>query len=265
MARFFAFSVLLGSLAVIGCSADAQDPGAGSDDVKAGGQIGATCGGIAGLRCSPLLHCEITAQHPDAAGKCAAGADQGARCGGIAGIQCRQGLTCLSANHPDAMGTCERLITCMAVPTCDPGDRTVARPCAESDGCYSRSMCGKTVNCKGEVVTLEGSLETMFAIGGETTGFALKDKAGNFNELKLDEKERQAFNEGETARAHGRKTTVFGVEIPSRTVIDVARMTVCPEANKTINCQPPVSPDNGLCGEDRAWAEKACSGIRFLD
>jgi hypothetical protein len=188
MSRFVAFSILLGSLALVACSADAQDPGGSEDEIKKSGTVGAPCGGIAGLTC-------------------------------------REGLRCNKANHPDAMGKCEA-----------PAEQT-----------------------------FEGELTSIAGIGGESTGFAIDDKRAGMTELVLDAKEKRAFVEGRVARVHGKQTTLSGVESGPRTAVEVSRLTVCPAANASVNCMPPVQPGNSLCGEDRDWADKNCSGIRFLD
>jgi hypothetical protein len=187
MRRFVVFSILLGSLALVACSADTQEPGSSEDDIKKSGALGAKCGGIAGLTC-------------------------------------RAGLRCKKANHPDAMGKCEGT---------------------------------------GEV-TLEGELTSVAGIGGESTGFAIDDPKAGLTELVLDLKERSAFVEGRVARVRGMQTTLSGVESGERSAIEVSRLTVCPRPNASVNCMPPVQPGNTLCGEDQEWAEKNCTGIRFL-
>jgi hypothetical protein len=265
MSRFFGLSLLLGSLALVACGAETQDPRAGEEEIKkGGGGLGATCGGIAGLPCNELLHCELSTQHPDATGKCAPGADIGGRCGGIAGLTCRAGLACDAANHPDAMGRCMPPLMCEAMPVCDEGDRQVPGPCSAADGCYTRSMCGTTITCKSDKVTLEGELASVVGIGGESTGFAIQNAKGVLTELVLDAKERRAFVDGRVARVHGMRTTLSGVESGSRSAVDVSALTVCPAPNATVNCMPPVQPGNLLCGADQEWAEKACPGIRFV-
>jgi hypothetical protein len=77
----------------------------------------------------------------------------GAACGGIAGLTCKSGLSCVfENNYPDALGTCEPVANCMAMPGCDLGDVKSTTPCEADEGtslrCYTRSMCGSTVICR---------------------------------------------------------------------------------------------------------------------
>ena len=100
----------LGSLfALVACSAGTSAPEDGeSDDELRRGKV---CGGFAGIQCPDGQVCKLTAQHPDATGRCGAPGpgDEGGICGGIAGFQCKDGLHCkMTRRHPDASGKCIR-------------------------------------------------------------------------------------------------------------------------------------------------------------
>ena len=149
-----ALSFVVGALALPACASSGDDSATGDDQDITSGEIGALCGGIAGIRCTPFLHCELSGTHADAAGTCQPGSELGATCGGFAGLRCRDGLACeITAEHPDATGTCQvpsAPVQCMAIPTCDPTDRTVDEACPEKDGCYQRTLCGQTVFCQAK-------------------------------------------------------------------------------------------------------------------
>jgi hypothetical protein len=90
------------------------------------GELGGTCGTIAGIRCKGGLACSLEGDFPDAGGKCVleetaasvhtlgfpgfgarVGAAEGQTCGGIAAIRCQTGLDCqLEGDFPDAAGKC---------------------------------------------------------------------------------------------------------------------------------------------------------------
>lgn len=262
------FASIAGSLLLLGLAAcaSAGDGSVRSEDenLTSGRGIGETCGGIVGFTCAPALHCELDHDFADALGTCQPGADVGATCGGIAGFVCRDGLECAGqAAHPDASGTCQPkagAITCLAFPSCDQGDESVETQAECGDACYTRTMCGSTVLCKGEAISVEGTLAQVVAVGGETTGFAVQSDDAQ-HELVLDPHERASFVDGAKARVTGRKTTLFGVESGARPAVEVTRISVCPAPGASVNCMPPT--DNPLCGADQAWAEKTCN-VSFL-
>ena len=60
--------------------------------------------------------------------------------------------------------------------------------------------------------------------------------------------------------------TLSGVETHNRPAIEVHKLVVCPAANTSLNCQPPVSADlSAVCGSDRSWVQAKCQGVTFLD
>jgi hypothetical protein len=101
---FFATLAMILGLGAVACSASptGEDTGTTDDESELRTQI---CGGVAGLQCPTGYACEITASHPDAAGKC----KKVKKCGGIAGLQCPSGYDCdIEDTFPDAMGTCSK-------------------------------------------------------------------------------------------------------------------------------------------------------------
>jgi hypothetical protein len=93
-----ATSLLMLSLAACSASSDSASTG-GEQDIKEG----QTCGGVAGLRCSKGLTCELSSNAPDASGKCVkepTAGTEGGMCGGIAGVQCKSGLVCDLSTGP---------------------------------------------------------------------------------------------------------------------------------------------------------------------
>jgi hypothetical protein len=117
--RIITLLVTLGSIvtlaAATGCASHTDNADTGDDqEVKAGGaKEGATCGGIAGIRCASGLECDVTGSHPDEGGTCKktsapAAGTEGATCGGIAGLTCKSGLSCkITTEGADASGTCQ--------------------------------------------------------------------------------------------------------------------------------------------------------------
>ena len=119
--RITTLLVALGSIVTLsvatGCAAHSSDNADTGDDQEvkaaAGAKEGATCGGIAGIRCASGLECDLTGDHPDEAGTCKKpsapiAGDQGATCGGIAGLTCKSGLNCkITDKGADASGTCQ--------------------------------------------------------------------------------------------------------------------------------------------------------------
>jgi hypothetical protein len=100
-----AFTILFGfgvALAQVACAGvDEDEPATGDDaEIKKAtpGEFGGLCGGFAGITCKAGLNCKLTAQHPDASGTCAKATpsmgEPGGTCGGLAGILCKGGLEC---------------------------------------------------------------------------------------------------------------------------------------------------------------------------
>jgi hypothetical protein len=78
--------------------------------------------------------------------------------------------------------------------------------------------------------SLTGSLFTMNAIGGETTGFGLLTDSGDNVELDLATHGlMKRFVEGDHVSVTGTFKTVHGVEIPSRKVLVVTTLAAAPE------------------------------------
>lgn len=119
-------------------------------------------------------------------------------------------------------------------------------------------ICTADIRFKGcaakEVVELTGTLTTMFAIGGETTGFGIKGLADNLDELLLDASQSRRFVDGRVARVRGYNVTVNGVEIPSREVLKAKDFLVCPAPGSRINLMPPVDADT-------QWLGAHCPGL----
>lgn len=85
---------LLGLAVACSSGGSSDDPSVdNTDDELKSGQI---CGGFAGLTCPKGKTCKITANHPDASGRCVTPkmGEEGSMCGGIANIQCKAGLEC---------------------------------------------------------------------------------------------------------------------------------------------------------------------------
>lgn len=76
------------------------------------------------------------------------------------------------------------------------------------------------------LISLDGTLVGIMAIGGETTGFALLTADGNYVELDFaTDALRAAFAEDKKVTIVGAYKTVRGVEIPTRQVFVVRSMT----------------------------------------
>ena len=86
--------------------------GTGTCVADAGG-AGATCGGIAALRCGTGFQCVMTSHLPDATGVCHPESTLGGRCNGttLYAPVCAAGLTCdgpEAGSPPGASGLCIR-------------------------------------------------------------------------------------------------------------------------------------------------------------
>jgi hypothetical protein len=109
------------------------------------------------------------------------------------------------------------------------------------------------------IVTLEGTLATRFAIGGETTGTVITTPTSS-RELQMGE---FPFEEGKFARVRGTERSFNGVEIRQRTVLDVTEILICPDAGTILNCMPgPNVRLSSVCaGENLSWIMKNCKGV----
>jgi hypothetical protein len=111
--------------------------------------------------------------------------------------------------------------------------------------------------------TVEGELVTHFAIGGESTGLAVRTENGLVEFALPPGGTRDAFVPGRKAILVGALKQQTGVEIGSREVLFVDRHLVCPAAGAAVNCQPPT--DSAMCAfENRSWLQRNCDGISFL-
>jgi hypothetical protein len=113
----------------------------------------------------------------------------------------------------------------------------------------------------GPARAFEGTLESVVAIGGETTGQVLTTPAGTF-ELELDAKLANDFVAGQKARVIGIREDRAGVEIPVRRFLKVEDLLVCPTASQ-VNCMP-VTTEKACIPQNREWIAAAC-GTSFLD
>ncbi len=118
---------------------------------------------------------------------------------------------------------------------------------------------------EGQALSLDGKLEHVMGIGGETTGYGFYTSEGMY-ELVLDAGEKNQFVSGQQAHVKGTLKLLSGVETHNRKAIDVTSMLVCPSAG-TINCMPgPNVRLSNLCsGENRSWVQANCSGVDYVD
>ena len=95
--------------------------------------------------------------------------------------------------------------------------RTFKRPVVEM---------GSSVSFQSEFeVTLSGRLTGVFAIGGESTGYALQDMFGHLIELDLAKNDLlKSFEAGKHVTLTGSFKEVHGVEIPVRKVLVVTKI-----------------------------------------
>ena len=64
---------------------------------------------------------------------------------------CPAGSECYVYQSCCQQVTCARpVVTCDAIPVCDAGDRQISGECPPSVQCYSRTLCGTTINCVSE-------------------------------------------------------------------------------------------------------------------
>jgi hypothetical protein len=115
----------------------------------------------------------------------------------------------------------------------------------------------------GQQVTLEGTLQRSFGIGGENTGSSIATSSGMV-ELILDDGERNQFVDGKKARAKGEIRFLSGVETHNRKALDVKEMIVCPDPGY-VNCMPgPNRRLSNLCSsENSTWVTANCPGVQF--
>jgi hypothetical protein len=109
------------------------------------------------------------------------------------------------------------------------------------------------------VVTLEGTLASVVAIGGETTGTVITTPTSS-RELQLGD---FPFEDGKFARVRGTERTFNGVEIRQRTVLDVSEILICPDAGTTLNCMPgPNVRLSSVCANGNlSWILNNCKGV----
>jgi len=113
--------------------------------------------------------------------------------------------------------------------------------------------------------TVQGKLTTVFAIGGETTGMGIETGKGMVEfELPADHPAVASFVPGREAIMVGPMVPRAGVEIPSREVLVVTDILVCPASSAVLNCQPPANGQACATG-NRFWIQSNCEGVTFLD
>ncbi len=112
-------------------------------------------------------------------------------------------------------------------------------------------------------VTVEGTLFHSVGIGGENTGFSVRESDGTVLELVLDAAQQSEFIAGKVARASGTSTLLGGIETHDRKAIDVKDLLVCPDAG-TIDCMPPTSA-KACAPANRSWIEASCKGVSYVD
>jgi hypothetical protein len=124
-------------MSLVACSASDTPTTGDEQDVKEGH----ACGGVAGIRCTKGLTCQLAGDSPDAMGKCVkspAFGTEGGYCGGTAGIVCRAGLECdfSGGPPPGAMG--------MPVPpgSSGPPPGAMGLPVDRSGTCVKASTAG---------------------------------------------------------------------------------------------------------------------------
>jgi hypothetical protein len=111
--------------------------------------------------------------------------------------------------------------------------------------------------------TVEGTVEHVMGIGGETTGVAIFTDNGSY-ELIVDAAERAKIVDGKKARVKGKKTTLSGVETHDRPAIDVSDLLVCPSAGY-INCMPGGPVPEACQSDNRSWINANCEDVDFAD
>lgn len=91
----------------VACSSGGSSDGVQTDNTDDELKTGQICGGFAGLTCPKGNTCKITANHPDATGRCvtAKAGEEGGMCGGIANIQCQPGFECELDDDTSSGGT----------------------------------------------------------------------------------------------------------------------------------------------------------------
>ena len=113
-----------------------------------------------------------------------------------------------------------------------------------------------------EPITVTGTLETMYAICGETTGFGIVTEDQGTFELIFHGSPQEQFEQGRVARVSGGRTLLQGFCTQDRPAIDVADMLVCP-STEYVNCMPPA-PEPKLCTPDaQQWVTEHCPGASY--
>jgi hypothetical protein len=112
---------------------------------------------------------------------------------------------------------------------------------------------------------LEGSLASVNAIGGETTGQVLQTEGGALElEFAPGSALASQFTDGRKAVVVGTRVDRPGVEIPIRKFLLVNDLLVCPASSAVINCMPPTETKACAFG-NRFWIQNNCGGVSFLD
>lgn len=112
--------------------------------------------------------------------------------------------------------------------------------------------------------TLQGSLASVMAVGGETTGRIIQSEGGTFDlEFESGSPLASEFAEGRKAVLVGVREDRPGVEIPVRQIIKVTKLLVCPPSGTVLNCENNPSK---YCSEGNLdWVWDQCDGVTFLD
>ena len=111
-------------------------------------------------------------------------------------------------------------------------------------------------------ITVTGTLETMYAICGETTGFGIVTEDQGSFELIFHGNQQEQFEDGRVARVMGGRTLLQGFCMQDRPAIEVTDMLVCP-STEYVDCMPPASEPK-LCTPDaQEWVTKNCPGVSY--
>jgi hypothetical protein len=139
-------------------SSACSSTGDAGEDEATGAVSGQTCGGIGGLLCPRGFVCKMTATHPDASGTCERlGSPQPPRCGGFAGLQCPSGMECKLDPCPSGFACSDQAGHCEAIPVWD--RCTTDRDCVAVpvQGCCDPN--GKEAVHKRHVAAYEASFD----------------------------------------------------------------------------------------------------------
>src|SRR5215472_6824656 len=113
-----------------------------------------------------------------------------------------------------------------------------------------------------EPINVTGTLETMYAICGETTGFGIATEDQGSFELIFHGSQQEQFEEGKVTRVMGGRTRLQGFCTQDRPAINVSDMLVCP-STEYVDCMPPA-PEPKLCTPDaQEWVTANCPGVKY--